>query len=131
MSDGKDEAQADIDGRLLEVYERLLRLSPEKSRAYKDILDKRLWFEPPRTMGADLQMKLQNRYMRLQISIFKNLFNPSEHKERISRFLTLLLGVSLKVVGPLSAELPRESKDSKGSSIDIVCKVESGEFILV
>ncbi|MDR1541681.1 MAG: Rpn family recombination-promoting nuclease/putative transposase, partial [Clostridiales bacterium] len=26
---------------------------------------------------------------------------------------------------------PRESKDSKGSSIDIVCKVESGEFILV
>jgi hypothetical protein len=41
LSDGKDEAQADIDGRLLEVYERLLRLSPEKSRAYKDILDKK------------------------------------------------------------------------------------------
>jgi hypothetical protein len=32
---------------------------------------------------------------------------------------------------PLSAELPRESKDAKGSSIDIVCKAESGEFILV
>ena len=67
----------------------------------------------------------------LSDAIFKKIFDPDENKERLSRFLSSVLGRQVKVLHSLKNEGVRRSVHSKRVILDIVAQFEDGALVNV
>lgn len=61
-------------------------------------------------------------------SVFKHVFDPKLHPERLSRFLSLLLKQKITIVTPLPNETYKDSYYSKGVILDILVQLEDGSL---
>ena len=64
----------------------------------------------------------------LNDTIFKNIFDPDEHGERLSQFVSSILGKKVTVLHSLSSEGRRHSVYSKGIILDLVVQFEDGSI---
>ena len=62
----------------------------------------------------------------LNDTIFKNIFDPDEHGERLSQFVSSILGKKVTVLHSLSSKGHRHSMYSKGIILDLVVQFEDG-----
>jgi predicted transposase/invertase (TIGR01784 family) len=98
------------------IEEKLIAIaqySPESEKIYRDILAKKRL------------VSLKTDY------VFKAVFNPDIHKERLSRFLSRIIGVPMNVVGAADPQSWQKTGNSKKSTIDILAKLEDGEYAII
>ncbi|MCH5265527.1 MAG: PD-(D/E)XK nuclease family transposase [Lachnospiraceae bacterium] len=62
----------------------------------------------------------------LSDTMFKGIFNPDINAERLSRFISSILGKKIKVIHSLDKEGMRHSQYSKGIVLDILAEFENG-----
>lgn len=60
--------------------------------------------------------------------VFKTIFDPDTHKERLSNLLTKVIGIPIKVKHSLRNESNHQSELSKKMIMDIVSELEDGEY---
>ena len=85
-----------------------------------------------------LSQKVQNQFLEidsgrrvpdlLNDTIFKGIFDPDEHRERLSRFVSSILGKRVMVLHSLTTEGHRHSMHSKGIILDLVVQFEGGSI---
>ena len=64
----------------------------------------------------------------LNDTIFKGIFDPDEHGERLSQFVSSILGKKVTVLHSLATEGRRHSMYSKGIILDLVVQFEGGSI---
>ena len=64
----------------------------------------------------------------LNDTIFKGIFDPDEHRERLSQFVSSILGKRVTVLHSLATEGRRHSMYSKGIILDLVVQFEDGSI---
>ncbi len=63
--------------------------------------------------------------------VFKTIFDPDIHKERLSDLLTKVIGTPIKVKHSLRNENHQQSELSKKMVMDVVAELSNGEYIIV